>query len=59
MGHAVSTEILHAALMVAENAPDPRHERVTRAIAHLHAGTLDANAVAQAMIARILAESGK
>jgi hypothetical protein len=59
MGHAVSREILHAALMVAENAPDPRRERVTIAIAHLHAGTPDANVVAQAMIARILEESGK
>jgi hypothetical protein len=59
MGHAVSREILNAALLVAENAPDPRRERVTMAIAHLHAGTPDASAVAQAMIARILEESGK
>jgi hypothetical protein len=59
MGQAVSREILHAALTIADNAPDPRRERVTMAIAHLHAGTPDSSAVAQAMIARILAESRK
>jgi hypothetical protein len=59
MSHGVSREVLRAALVAAENAPDPRDERVTLAIAHLHAGTPDANAVAKAMIARILAEAGK
>jgi hypothetical protein len=59
MGHGVSREIIHAAFMAAESAPDPRRECVTTAIAHLHAGTLDANAVAQAVIERILAESVK
>jgi len=59
MSHGVSREVLRAALVAAENAPDPRNERVNLAIAHLHAGTPDASAVAQAIIARILAEAGK
>jgi hypothetical protein len=59
MGHGVSREVIHAAFVAAEKAPDPRRERVSMAIAHLHAGTPDADAVAQAMIARILEESGR
>jgi hypothetical protein len=56
MTHGVSPEVFQAALVAAENAPDPRMERVDLAVAHLGAGALDARAVAQAVISCILAE---
>lgn len=59
MFQGVSQETLKAALIAAENAPDPRSDRVSLAIAHLDAGETDAHLVAQAMIASILAESTK
>jgi hypothetical protein len=58
MAHGVSPEVFQAAVNAAENAPDPRMERVTLAVAHLDAAAPDAHDVAQAMISCILAESG-
>jgi hypothetical protein len=57
MRHGVSAEVFRAAVSAAVNAPDAREERVTLAAADLDAGRLDADAVAKAMICRILAES--
>ena len=59
MTHGVSPEVFHAALVAAENAPDPRMERVDRAVERLGAGALDSRAVAQAVISCILAESSR
>lgn len=59
MRHGVSQETFKAAVVVAENTPDPRSDRVDAAIAHLGAGAPDSRAVAQAMIACILAEAAK
>lgn len=55
----VSQDVLHAARVAAASAPDARSDRVRLAIAHMHAGCPDSSAIAQAMIARIRAESGK
>jgi hypothetical protein len=57
MAHGVSPEVFQAAVMAAENAPDPRMERVSLAVAHLDAGRLDSHEVARAIVACILAES--
>ena len=59
MTHGVSPEVFQAALVAAKNAPDPREERVSLAVAHLGAGALDARAVAQAMISCIRDESAR
>jgi putative ribosome biogenesis GTPase RsgA len=53
----VSVDVVQAAILVAENTPDPRADRVERALVRLDAGRLDASHVAQAMIASILADS--
>ena len=57
MSYGVSPEVFQAALLAAENAPDLREDRIDRALTHLGEGLLDAHAVAQAMISRVLAET--
>jgi hypothetical protein len=53
----VSVDVVQAAILVAENTPDPRADRVEMAIVRLDSGELDARTVATAMISTILADS--
>jgi hypothetical protein len=55
--HDVPVGVLQAAILAAENAPDPREDRVELAMVHMDAGTPDSRAVAQAMISTIIADS--
>jgi hypothetical protein len=53
----VSVDVVQAAILVAENTPDPRADRVEMALVHLDAGLVDARTVAQAMLATIATDS--
>jgi hypothetical protein len=55
----VPIDVVQAAILVAENTPDPRADRVERAIVHMDAGPLDSYSVAQALISSILADSNR
>ena len=52
----VSAHVLEAAISAAEGTPDPREGRVESAVVSMGLGALDARAVAQAMIASIVAD---
>jgi len=52
----VSADVLEAAISAAEGTADPREGRVERALARMGAGAADARAVAQAMIASVVAD---
>jgi len=53
----VSVDVVQAAILVAENTPDPRTECVELALVHMDAGKPDSRSVAQAMITSIIADS--
>ena len=53
----VSVDVVQAAILVAENTPDPRTECVELALVHMDAGKPDSHSVAQAMITSIIADS--
>ena len=53
----VSVDVVQAAILVAENTPDPQADRVEMAIVHLDSGELDSRTVAQALISTIIADS--
>jgi hypothetical protein len=55
--HGISTEVIAQARTVAENAPDPRAERVLYAKQQLGQGKPDSADVAQTIISSILDES--
>jgi hypothetical protein len=60
VSHAVTdvpVDVVHAAILAAENAPDLRKDRVELAIVHLDAGGVDAHILAQAMISTIIADA--
>jgi hypothetical protein len=52
----VSTHVLEAAMSAAAGTPDPREGRVELAIVRMGAGVLDAQAVAQAMLASVVSD---
>jgi hypothetical protein len=49
--------VVQAAILVAENTPDPRREYVELALVHMDEGKPDSRSVAQAMISTIIADS--
>ncbi|MDR3687048.1 MAG: hypothetical protein P4L93_08855 [Coriobacteriia bacterium] len=55
----VSVDVVQAAILVAENTPDPRSECVELALVHMDAGKPDSRTVAQAMISSIIADSNR
>ena len=55
--HDVPIGVVQAAILAAENAPDLREDRVELAMVHMGNGKPDSQAVAQAMISTIIADS--
>ena len=55
----VSVDVVQAAILVAENTPDPRSEYVELALVHMDEGKPDSRSVAQAMISTIIADSNR